>query len=424
MQIYQIPRSLSPLNQWLDYIQHLHSQTIQLGLTRVKQVASNLELLTPAAIVFTVAGTNGKGTTCCALEAILLNTGLRIGVYSSPHLLRYTERIRIQGKEIMEAQLIHAFSAIEKGREETALTYFEFSTLAALHVFKQAQLDVVILEVGLGGRLDATNIIEPNVAIITNIALDHTDWLGKDLESIGREKAGIFRASKPAIIGDVNIPESIWQVAKTLDTQIYKMGVAWHYREQGKYWQWEKDETLLTDLPIPNIPLVNAATAIAGLSYSSLNISYQAIHNGLRQTMLPGRFQFVCQEPRLILDVAHNPHAARYLSICLSKVPRKGGKVRAVIAMMSDKDIPGTISHLCEQVDEWYCASLDNPRGATSALLSEYLKYSRQFIDVETAWKKAMQDAHKNDIVIVCGSFDTVSKVMVSLRAPHDLDNS
>lgn len=194
----QTPQATSPLATWLNYLEHLHFQTIDLGLDRIQLAAERLHLLQPAPRVFTVAGTNGKGTTCCTLESILIAAGLRVGVYSSPHLLRYTERVRIQGRELPESSHAEAFAAIEAGRNGTSLTYFEFGTLAALWLFKQAQLDVVILEVGLGGRLDATNIVDADVAVVTSIALDHTDWLGNDRESIGREKAGIFRGNRPA----------------------------------------------------------------------------------------------------------------------------------------------------------------------------------------------------------------------------------
>lgn len=415
MQNHPIPQATSPLNEWLYYLEHLHSQAIELGLERVQRVAAHLELLTPAATVFTVAGTNGKGTTCRMLEAMLLAAGLRVGVYSSPHLVRYTERVRIQGEELNEAEFSHSFAAIENGRGETSLPYFEFGTLSALHLFKQARLDVVILEVGLGGRLDATNIVEPSVAVITSIALDHTDWLGNDRESIGSEKAGIFRSGKPAVVGEADMPASIQQVAEALGAPLYRNGVAWSYSEQGEYWQWQGGETLLAGLPMPNVPLVNAATALAALSYSSLDIDHRAIHAGLQQAMLPGRFQLVCQEPRLILDVAHNPHAASYLAGRLAKLPRNGGKVRAVVAMLSDKDIAGTLASLRTQVDEWYCAPLDEPRGARAELLAQHLMQPRQFIDVETAWRQAMQDADKQDIVIVCGSFHTVAQVMMAL---------
>lgn len=415
MDNHQIPQATSPLAAWLDYLERLHSQPIELGLERVKQVAEHLDLLKPAPKVFTVAGTNGKGTTCCTLESILLAAGLRVGVYSSPHLLRYTERVRIQGQELSEAEHSHSFAQIEAGREGISLTYFEFGTLSALQLFKQAKLDVVILEVGLGGRLDATNIVDSDVAAITSIAIDHTDWLGFDRESIGREKAGVFRAGKPAVVGEPDMPLSIADAAAKLGAQLYQRDKAWQFSQQEQSWRWQCDDRQWADLPLPNVPLANAATALAVLHYSKLPLSEAAIRQGLQAARLPGRFQRVSEQPLLILDVAHNPHAARYLTDRLAQLPKQG-KVRAVVGMLSDKDIAGTLACLAEQVDEWYCAPLEGPRGATAAQLAEHLSLSRQFSDVETAWRQAMQDAEPQDVVIVCGSFHTVAHVMAALN--------
>ncbi len=417
MNNHQIPQATSPLAAWLYYLEHLHSQPIELGLERVKQVAERLDLLQPAPKVFTIAGTNGKGTTCCTLESILLAAGLRVGVYSSPHLLRYTERVRIQGQELPEAEHSHSFAKIEAGREGISLTYFEFGTLSALQLFKQAKLDVVILEVGLGGRLDATNIVDSDVAAITSIAIDHTDWLGFDRESIGREKAGVFRGGKPAVVGEPDMPQSIAEVATKLGAQLYQRDIAWQFSQhepvdqQKSCWSWQCADRQWCNLPLPNVPLANAATALAVLHYSGLPLSEDIIRQGLQTASLPGRFQIVSQEPLLILDVAHNPHAARYLTDKLAQLPKQG-KVRAVVGMLSDKDIGGTLACLSEQVDEWYCAPLEGPRGASAEQLAEHLAQSRQFSDVETAWRQAMQDAEPQDVVIVCGSFHTVAHVM------------
>ncbi|AJJ20678.1 MULTISPECIES: bifunctional tetrahydrofolate synthase/dihydrofolate synthase [Yersinia] len=420
MKNHQIPKATSPLAAWLYYLERLHSQPIELGLERVKQVAERLDLLKPAPKVFTVAGTNGKGTTCCTLESILLAAGLRVGVYSSPHLLRYTERVRIQGQELSEAEHSHSFAQIEAGRAGISLTYFEFGTLSALQLFKQAKLDVVILEVGLGGRLDATNIVDSDVAAITSIAIDHTDWLGFDRESIGREKAGVFRAGKPAVVGEPDMPQSIADVAAQLGSQLYRRDDAWWFSQQAPFdqqrnsWDWQCGNHQWANLPLPNVPLANAATALAVLHYSGLPLSDEVIRQGLLAASLPGRFQVVSEQPLLILDVAHNPHAARYLTDRLARLP-KHGKVRAVVGMLSDKDIGGTLACLSEQVDEWYCAPLEGPRGATAEQLAEHLVLSRQFSDVETAWRQAMQDAEPQDVVIVCGSFHTVAHVMAVL---------
>ncbi|QCR35461.1 bifunctional tetrahydrofolate synthase/dihydrofolate synthase [Nissabacter sp. SGAir0207] len=420
MQTLPTPQATSPLATWLHYLEHLHAQAIDLGLTRVRQVAERLSLLQPAPFVFTVAGTNGKGTTCRTLEAILLAAGLRVGVYSSPHLVRYTERVRIQGQELPEAAHCASFAALEAGRGDTTLTYFEYGTLSALYLFQQAALDVVILEVGLGGRLDATNIVDANVGVITSIALDHTDWLGPDRESIGREKAGIFRPGRPAVVGEPDMPHTIAEVAAELGAPLYARGEAWHFSAQPENWRWACGGRVLADLPLPQVPLDNAATALAALHYASpaLQVGEEAIRLGLQQAMLPGRFQTVSESPRLILDVAHNPHAAGYLAQRLAQLPKApGATVRAVVGMLADKDIPGTLACLAPQVDVWYCAPLEGPRGASAEQLAAHLTEPRQFADVKSAWQQAMQDADDHDIVIVCGSFHTVAHVMEALEA-------
>lgn len=417
MQNNPIPQATSPLATWLCYLENLHSQAIELGLDRIRAVATRMDLLTPAPQVFTVAGTNGKGTTCRTLEAVLMAAGYRVGVYSSPHLVRYTERVRIQGQELSEAEHCHSFAQLEAGRGDTSLTYFEYGTLSALQLFKQAKLDVVILEVGLGGRLDATNIVDANVSVVTSIALDHTDWLGSDRESIGREKAGVFRGQRPAVVGEQDMPVTIADVAREKGAELHRVGQDWHYEVGIHSWSWRTQDGNVAhhDLPLPNVPLANAATALAALTYSSLDISDEALRKGLEQASLPGRFQTVSESPRLILDVAHNPHAAGYLAGKLSDLPRQGGKVRAVIGMLLDKDIAGTLACLKPQVDVWYCAPLDGPRGAGVEALTAHLPEAFSFSNVLAAWKQAMQDADSQDIVIVCGSFHTVADVMAAL---------
>ncbi|WP_347253121.1 bifunctional tetrahydrofolate synthase/dihydrofolate synthase [Leminorella grimontii] len=413
MKELDIPQATSPLAAWLYYLERLHSQAIELGLTRVRAVAASLDLLTPAPFIFTVAGTNGKGTTCRTLEAILMAQGLKVGVYSSPHLVRYTERVRIQGMELPESDHCQAFARVEQGRGNTSLTYFEFGTLAALDLFKRAKLDVVILEVGLGGRLDATNIVDPSVSVITSIALDHTDWLGSDREAIGREKAGIFRAGQPAVVGEPDMPRSIADVAAATGAVLYRRGVDWSFDEPVEgAWSWRSKDVALNALPEPSIPMPNAATALAAIRYSGLDVGLDAIRLGLMQASLPGRFQIIGDAPLRILDVAHNPHAAAYLAQRLSSLPKRGGKVYAVVGMLADKDIAGTLEYLKPQVDEWYCAPLEGPRGAKAELLAEHLPGARIFADVAEAWRQAQNDASPADTIVVCGSFHTVAHVM------------
>jgi len=416
MDIKRIPQATSPLAAWLSYLENLHSKTIDLGLERVSQVAARLDVLRPAPFVFTVAGTNGKGTTCRTLESILLAAGYRVGVYSSPHLVRYTERVRVQGGELPESAHTASFAAIEAARGDISLSYFEFGTLSALWLFQQAQLDVAILEVGLGGRLDATNMVDADVAVVTSIALDHTDWLGPDRESIGREKAGIFRAGKPAVVGEPDMPHTIADVAQEKGAHLLRRDADWRYAVHNDGWDFYDAQGELRDLPLPSVPQPNAATALAALRASGLNVPQQAIREGIASAILPGRFQIVSESPRLILDVAHNPHAAGYLAGRLAALP-KTGRVLAVVGMLHDKDIAGTLACLEPVVDSWYCAPLEGPRGATAQQLLTHLKQGQAWPDVAQAWQAAMADAGAGDTVLVCGSFHTVAHVMEAMEA-------
>ncbi|MEB5749635.1 bifunctional tetrahydrofolate synthase/dihydrofolate synthase [Leclercia adecarboxylata] len=406
-----LPQATSPLAAWLSYLENLHSKAIDMGLERVSQVAARLDVLKPAPFVFTVAGTNGKGTTCRTLEAMLMAAGYKVGVYSSPHLVRYTERVRVQNAELAESAHTASFAEIEAARGDISLTYFEYGTLSALWLFKQAQLDVVILEVGLGGRLDATNIVDPDVAVITSIALDHTDWLGPDRESIGREKAGIFRPGKPAIVGEPDMPHTIADVAQEKGALLQRRDVDWRYSVTESGWRFEDAAGALDNLPLPQVPQPNAATALAALRASGLAVEEQAMRDGIQHAILPGRFQIVSESPRLILDVAHNPHAAAYLAGRLKSLP-KTGRVLAVIGMLHDKDIGGTLACMESVVDSWYCAPLEGPRGATAEQLMAHLGAGQRFDSVAQAWRAAMADARPEDTVLVCGSFHTVAHVM------------
>ncbi|MEY8711442.1 bifunctional tetrahydrofolate synthase/dihydrofolate synthase [Mangrovibacter phragmitis] len=406
----------SPLATWLSYLENLHTKTIDLGLERVAKVADTMGVRKPAPFVFTVAGTNGKGTTCRMLETTLIAAGYRVGVYSSPHLIRYTERVRIQGQELDAAQHTASFAAIDSARGETSLTYFEFGTLSALYLFKQAAVDVAILEVGLGGRLDATNIVDCDVGVITSIALDHTDWLGPDRESIGREKAGILRSGKPAIVGEPDMPTTIAQVAQDKGALLSRVGQEWRYSVNGQHWCFSDKFGELVNLPLPQVPQPNAATALAALRASGLSVTEQHIRDGLSNATLPGRFQVVAHSPQVILDVAHNPHAAGYLASRLASLP-KSGRVLAVVGMLHDKDIAGTLACLSPQVDSWYCAPLEGPRGASAETLVAHLPGASTWPDVAHAWRAAMADAAPEDTVLVCGSFHTVAHVMEEMDA-------
>lgn len=416
MEQQSIPQATSPLATWLSYLENLHSKTIDMGLERVSRVAAALGVTKPAPFVFTVAGTNGKGTTCRTLEAVLMAAGYKVGVYSSPHLVRYTERVRVQGKELPESRHTASFAEIETARGETSLTYFEYGTLSALWLFKQAQLDVVILEVGLGGRLDATNLVDADVAAVTSIALDHVDWLGPDRESIGREKAGVFRQGKPAVVGEPDMPHTIADVAAEKGALLLRLGADWNYEVSEGGWRFADAQGALENLPLPQVPQPNAATALAALRASGLAISEEAIREGIARATLPGRFQIVSDSPRLILDVAHNPHAAAYLAERLRQLPTRG-RVLAVIGMLHDKDIAGTLACLEPVVDSWYCAPLEGPRGASAEQLIEHLGTGEVFASVAQAWRAAMAQAQASDTVLVCGSFHTVAQVMEEMDA-------
>ena len=415
----KIPDAMSDLETWLCYLEQLHPSSIELGLERVKSVAERLDLLQPAPYIFTVAGTNGKGTTCRTLEMILLAANKRVGVYSSPHLLRFTERVRINNQESTPSDTVNAFAAIKKARGDVSLTYFEYATLAALYQFKQAQLDIVILEVGLGGRLDATNIVDADIAIITTIGIDHVEYLGNTRESIGQEKAGIFKPKSIAVVGEPEIPSSILDVAHAINCPIFAVNKDWSYQQIDKLsWQFNSSIKQYKNLPIPHVPLANAATAIAALSYSPFSITQKQIDSALEKTSLIGRFQIIQSSPTVIVDVAHNPHAASYLVKqieLLKQQQSKVGKVRFVIGMLKDKDIKSTLSIF--NADQWYCASLYGERGCNADILKQFLQEENvaniaTFDSVYEAYQKAMQEAKEDDIIVICGSFHTVSAVL------------
>ncbi|OCG02501.1 bifunctional tetrahydrofolate synthase/dihydrofolate synthase [Gilliamella apis] len=415
----KIPDAMSDLKTWLCYLEQLHPSSIELGLERVKSVAERLDLLQPAPYIFTVAGTNGKGTTCRTLEMILLAADKRVGVYSSPHLLHFTERVRINNQESTPSDTVKAFVAIEKARGDVSLTYFEYATLAALYQFKQAQLDVVILEVGLGGRLDATNIVDADIAIITTIGIDHVEYLGNTRESIGREKAGIFKPKSIAVVGEPEIPSTILDVAHAVNCPLFAVNKDWSFQQIDKLtWQFNSSIKQYQNLPIPQVPLANAATAIAALSHSPFSITQKQIDSALEKTSLIGRFQIIQLSPTVIVDVAHNPHAASYLVKqieLLKQQQSKVGKVRFVIGMLKDKDIKSTLSIF--NADKWYCASLYGERGCNADILKQFLQEENveniaTFDSVNEAYQKAMQEAKEDDIIVVCGSFHTVSAVL------------
>ncbi|MDG2955480.1 bifunctional tetrahydrofolate synthase/dihydrofolate synthase [Bisgaard Taxon 10/6] len=427
-------KATSPLNEWLSYLENSHFKAIDLGLERVKTVAQELDLLRPAPYVVTVGGTNGKGTTCHLLETMLINAGYRVGVYSSPHLLRYNERVRIQNQELPDSQHTVSFAFINEHKSQS-LTYFEFSTLSALHLFKQAKVDVAILEVGLGGRLDATNIVDADMAIITSVDIDHVDFLGDTREKIGFEKAGIFRAGKPVIIGEPDCPHSMLEQAMQLKCAVSRRNADWSFTQQAESWTWQNAKVRLENLPFCDIPLPNAATALAAVQALPFNISEAVIRQSLREVELIGRFQTIKSTqlstlaeltnkpvealPQFIIDVGHNPHAAKYLSEKLTALrSRISGKIIAVCGILKDKDAAGVLTPLLPVIDEWICVTLTGDRGQTGESLSQKLRTIAPDVrpeicrSVQEGVKSAVKKSHKNDVVILFGSFHTVGEFL------------
>ena len=402
------------LSDWLSYLEKIHPSVIDLGLHRVGLVADRLGLRQLPATVVTVGGTNGKGTTCALLEAIYRAAGYRVGVYSSPHLLRYNERVRIQGQDASDAELCQAFAAVEAARGEVSLTFFEFGTLAALWLFRAAAPDLVLLEVGLGGRLDATNLVESDLAVVTSIALDHCDWLGDTREAIASEKAGIYRPGKPAISGEPNPPVTLAQTAQAIGAKLLQVGADFRRHEAEAVWHFQGARQQWRELPYPELPLDNAVTALAVVEQLSLPIDSAAIRTGLAGARLAGRMQLLRTQPQVTLDVAHNPHSAHYLARQLAARGKVGRRL-AVAGMLKDKDIRQTLGELVELVDLWFLADLHGARAAQAQELSVVLpgeSARRCFASVADAYREALATAQEQDEIIVLGSFHTVAEAM------------
>ncbi|HQR50491.1 MAG TPA: bifunctional tetrahydrofolate synthase/dihydrofolate synthase [Methylophilaceae bacterium] len=415
------------LSGWLIYLEQLHPKSIALGLDRVGQVRDRLALH-PEFPVITVGGTNGKGSTCAMLERIYLEAGYRVACYTSPHLLRYNERVRVDGVEASDSQLCAAFAAVEEARGETPLTYFEFGTLAAMWLFIQGDAEVAILEVGLGGRLDAVNIFDPACAIVTSVDLDHLDYLGSTRASIGREKAGIYRKGVPALCGEPQPPATVEDCAKKTGANFRQIGVDFGYVVRGGVWDFVSSGTSLQNLPMPalhgSFQLGNATCAIEAVHslQRQLPVALEAICAGLMHVTLQGRFQVFCGRPHVILDVAHNPHAAKGLAENLRIHPH-AGRTLAVFAMLGDKDIAGVVSALAGEINAWFVAPIRHSRGADADTLCACLRevvpevQVHRFTDVEAAFHQACLSAGENDRIAAFGSFYTVADVMRDLPA-------
>ncbi|CAM4090105.1 bifunctional tetrahydrofolate synthase/dihydrofolate synthase [Shewanella aquimarina] len=415
-----LPNAQSSLNDWLTHLIAIHPTEIDMGLGRVSAVARTMGLDSLAGTkVVTVAGTNGKGTTCAMIEAIMRQAGLRVGVYSSPHMLKYNERVRIDGLDASDEALIEAFCAIDAARGDISLTFFEYATLAGLYLFKQAGLDLVLLEVGLGGRLDATNIIDADIAVITAIDIDHQEYLGDTRELVGREKAGIMRAGRPVVIGDADLPASVVDYAESIGAKMLRVDQEFSYQASETDWRFkaaEPSHLSLSGLPLPSLPLANAATALAVVQQLmcqqfETEQARIAIATGLKEAKLAGRLEVVSEQPKIILDVAHNPHAASYLADRLRAY--EGRRIFALCGMLKDKDCRAVLSLLDDQVHAWYLTDLNCERSAKAQDLLSYLsgdKAAYSFASVEQAYQALKPEIGQSDVVIVFGSFYTVAE--------------
>jgi dihydrofolate synthase/folylpolyglutamate synthase len=423
----QLPETLEG---WLGLLEARHGQAIQLGLDRVRVVRDALDL-PQTCPVFTIGGTNGKGSTCALLEAVLLAAGYRVGLYTSPHLLKYNERVRIDGRDASDEALVAAFAEVERARGEIPLTYFEHGTLAAWVAFCRAGLDAIILEVGLGGRLDAVNVFEPDCAIVTSVAMDHMDFLGDTREAIGFEKAGIFRAGRPAICSDPMPPASLVAHAEAIGARLWVTGRDFGFAGDQNQWAfWLAGGSRRGGLAYPALrgtnQLLNASAVMAACEAvrEILPVPMQAIRQGFMLVELPGRFQVLPGRPAVVLDVAHNPQAAGVLNENLASMGYFP-ETWAVLGMLGDKDVAGVVRLLRDRVDHWLLASLPGPRGLSAARLAEILREVgvsgdvREHDSPQAAYQVAREGAAEGDRIVIFGSFLTVADVLAVVKAPQ-----
>lgn len=417
------------LDQWLSYLESIHPSEIELGLHRVKQVAQTLGLIKPTKKVLMVAGTNGKGSTVTLASECLMQSGLTVGQYMSPHLHVYNERVKINGQLASDEDLIESFEAIDQARADITLTYFEVGTLSALYLFKKYSFDVSVLEVGLGGRLDAVNIVEPDVSVVTSIGLDHEDWLGSDLSVIAYEKAGIYRAGKPAVCGQIDPPLSLKQHAEKLKAPLYLKSDHFNFEVSESTWTFtgrQADASMLewSDLPLPSLPIENAATALQALILLTPDIEKSHIEKGLVSAQLSGRLQNIPHSFNGFMDVGHNQQAAELLATRLQHKPK--GKRHILLAMLEDKKPEGVVNALSESVDQWHLAGLSGYRGQTAEQLNEKLdlQNAKLWVDVKAALVALRQTLTMDDELVILGSFFTVAQTMDWLETNKKVANT
>lgn len=414
---------LNTLETWLDHIKHQHRKEIDLNLGRVKSVAEKLGLLKPTYPLLMIGGTNGKGSTVAGLEAIYLAKGYRVGAFTSPYLYRFNEIVRIQGSACQDQDFIRAFSRIEEARGQVPLTQFEFNTLAALDIFQNSHLDVGILEVGLGGRLDAVNIIDADVAIVTSIAIDHAEWLGESREKIAYEKAGIFRSNKPAICGDFEPPNSLLMYAKEHNVPLFCQNKQFGFEKKASSWSWWSEKEKLENLPLSRLALQNMSSVLMAieLMQTKLPVTRAAIDAGLINVDLPGRIQVTPGAVTHIADVSHNPAAAHFLADYL-KQHRISGKTHAVFSMLADKDIIATLHVMQDFIDEWYIAPLASERAASVAVLEYCFRANKiykvhSYPTIKEAYHAAKNATIIGDRIVIFGSFYTVAEAALASKA-------
>ncbi|MDH4396446.1 MAG: bifunctional tetrahydrofolate synthase/dihydrofolate synthase [Limnobacter sp.] len=449
------PAPQSTLQEWLDYIESIHSKPIDMGLERVEEVKTRLKLDTSNSVVFTVAGTNGKGSTCAMLESILVQAGFKVGLYTSPHILHFNERARLQGESVSDAQLVEAFEQVEAARtagqsgtaEAVSLSYFEFTTLAILWIFCRQNLEAIVLEVGLGGRLDAVNVFEPDCAICTSVDLDHQAFLGNTREAIGREKAGIFRSGKPAIVSDPSPPQSVIDHANAIGADLWLFTRDFNFSGDKQQWAYGGRNIRRGALAYPALrganQLLNASAALAALESvrDRLPMPAQSIRQGFLLVDWPGRFQVLPGQPTIILDVGHNPHAAAHLRESLDGMgffPY----THCIFGMLADKDAQGVVTQLKDRVDHWHCVPLEGDRGRDSEALEQAVRAAgvegqafdwegnvravqqggipkqiperslQKYSSLAQAYKLVTQAAAANDRIVVFGSFVLIAEVL------------
>ncbi|RXZ42238.1 bifunctional tetrahydrofolate synthase/dihydrofolate synthase [Crenobacter cavernae] len=417
---------MKTLDDWLSHLEALHATPIDMGLDRVRRVRDAMGLA-PTFPVITVGGTNGKGSVCAMLSTMLVRAGYKVGTYTSPHIMRYNERVAIDLEPASDEAIVDSFATIDAARGDTTLTYFEFGTLSAMKAFCDARVDVAILEVGLGGRLDAVNVFEPDVSVVVSVDIDHQSYLGDTREAIGFEKAGIFRANKPAICADPNPPASLVDHARAIGADLKCIGSDFGFTRMDNQWSFWMDGHHRHSLPFPALrgayQLSNASAALAALDClkQRLPVGQGAVKRGLLEVDWPGRFQVLPGRPQVVLDVGHNPHAVRAMVDSLRRLPFAQNRV-AVFSMLSDKDVDAVVELARDDFDVWYVGGLDMPRGQTgeaiAARLAEHgIAKVKVFDTVETAWAAALSGAGENDRLTVFGSFHTVAAVLAARQA-------